>query len=73
MAGTPAAGKGVGVCHGTSICQHEILGTLKMPQKFLSHFPVALTMITQVLTQHANSKSNIKACAYLSIHQATHN
>ena len=26
---------------GTSICQHEILGTLKIPQNFLSRFPVA--------------------------------
>ena len=35
----------------TSICQHEMLGTLKIPQNFLCRFPVALTKITQVPTQ----------------------
>ena len=55
------------------ICQHEILGTLKIPQNFLTRFPMALTRITQVPTQHANNKRNIRVCAYLSIHQVAHN
>ena len=55
---------------GTPICQHEILGTLKIPQNFLSHFLVALTRITQIPTQQADNKINIRACAYLRIHQA---
>ena len=56
---------------GTSICQHEILGTLKIPQDFLSRFPMVLSRIAQVSTKHTNNKCNIMMCAYLSIHQAT--
>ena len=58
---------------GTPICQHEIFGILKISQNFLSRFLVALIRITQVPTQHANNKSNIKGCANLSIHQVAHN
>ena len=54
------------------ICQHEIIGTLKIPQNFLSRFPVSLTKITQIRTQHFDKKINIKACAYLSRHQIAH-
>ena len=36
---------------GMPICQHEILGTLKIPQNFLSHFLVASIRITHVTPQ----------------------
>ena len=58
---------------GMPICQHEILGTLKILQNFLSRFLVAFTKITHVPAQLVDNNSNIRMCAYLRIHQAAHN
>lgn len=43
----------------TLICEHEIFGTLKMPQNSINHFLVDLTKITQVPIEHVSKKCNI--------------